>query len=120
MSRVTVRRYLTAIFWAAAGSMHFLRRGFYEDIVPPPLRRRKREIVIVSGIAELLGGLAILPDATRRFARSWLLVTLAAVYPANLYMALAPERFRAIPKWLLWARLPLQGAFAWLTWRGTE
>jgi uncharacterized membrane protein len=47
-------------------------------------------------------------------------MTLVAVYPANIYMAVAHERFRAIPRWLLWARLPLQGLFAWLTWRGTE
>jgi uncharacterized membrane protein len=100
--------------------MHFLQPRFYQAIVPPPLERRKREIVVLSGIAELAGGLAIVPRASRRLARVWLLITLVAVYPANIYMALAPERFRAIPKWLLWARLPLQGWFAWLTWRGTE
>ena len=100
--------------------MHFLRPRFYEAIVPPPLRRYKREVVVVSGIAELVGGLAVIPSATRRLARAWLLMTLAAVYPANIYMALEPERFRAIPRPLLWARLPLQGLFAWLTWRGTE
>jgi uncharacterized membrane protein len=103
-----------------AGSLHFVRPGFYEAIVPPPLQRRKREIVFVSGVAELAGGLAILPRASRRIARTWLLAVLVAVYPANLYMAFAPERFRAIPRGLLWARLPLQGVFAWLTWRGTE
>jgi uncharacterized membrane protein len=114
------RRYSTALCWTAAGSMHFLRPRFYEAIVPPPLDRYKREVVIVSGLAELAGGVAILPAPTRRFARSWLLATLAAVYPANIHMALRPERFERIAPALLWARLPLQGVFAWLTWRGTE
>jgi uncharacterized membrane protein len=40
--------------------------------------------------------------------------------PANIYMALEPKRFRGIPRALLWARLPVQGLFAWMTWRGTE
>jgi uncharacterized membrane protein len=35
-------------------------------------------------------------------------------------MALNAERFRRFPKALLWARLPVQGLFAWITWRGTE
>jgi len=67
-----------------------------------------------------LGGIAVLPSRTRRLARGWLLATLVAVYPANIYMALKPERFPRIPRLLLWARLPLQGVFAWLTVRGTE
>ena len=113
------RRYSTALCWTAAGTMHFLRPRFYEAIVPPPLDRYKREVVIVSGLAELAGGIAILPGSTRGLARGWLLATLAAVYPANVHMALRPERFERIPPSLLWARLPLQGVFAWLTWRGT-
>ena len=88
--------------------------------MPPPLERYKREVVLASGIAEVVGGLAVMPSRTRRVARGWLLATLVAVYPANLYMALRPERFRRIPKWLLWTRLPVQGLFAWITWRGTE
>jgi len=114
------RRYATAFFWTAAGAMHFLQPGFYESIVPPPLERHRRSVVVLSGLAELAGGLAVLPRGTRRLARGWLLATLVAVYPANIHMALSPERFRSIPRSLLWARLPLQGLFAWLTWRGTE
>jgi uncharacterized membrane protein len=120
MSAKRKRRYGAALFWIGAGSMHFARPRFYEAIVPPALARRKHAIVVASGIAELAGGLAILPQRSRRLARGWLLATLIAVYPANIYMALPPQRFRAIPRLLLWARLPLQGLFAWITWRGTE
>lgn len=119
MTPMTRRRYGAVLFWAVAGAMHFVRPGFYEAIVPPPLQRYKRELAIASGIAELVGALAVIPRRTRRFARIWLLATLLAVYPANVYMALEPERFRRIPRSLLWARLPVQGLFAWITWRGT-
>lgn len=114
------RRYGTALSWTLAGTMHFVAPSFYESIVPPPLERYKRPVVVWSGLAELAGGLAVLPSGSRRLARGWLIATLVAVYPANIHMALAPERFRTIPRPLLWARLPLQGLFAWLTWRGTE
>lgn len=114
------RRLATALFWVAAGSLHFVMTRRYEAIVPPPFDRRKREVVLLSGIAEMAGGLAIIPRATRRSARGLLLATLLAVYPANVYMALRSERFHRIPEPLLWARLPLQGLFAWITWKGTE
>lgn len=119
MTLLTRRHCGAALFWTVAGAMHFVRPGFYEAIVPPPLERYKRQITVTSGIAELVGGLAVMPRRTRRLARGWLLATLLAVYPANIYMALEPERFRRIPKLLLWARLPVQGLFAWITWRGT-
>ena len=108
------------LFWATAGILHFGFPRFYEPIVPPPFNRRAREVVLASGFAETFGALLVLPARTRRFARRWLLATLVAVYPANIYMALRPERFPRFPRWSLWARLPLQGVFAWLTWKGTE
>jgi uncharacterized membrane protein len=120
MAPATKRRYATVMFWLGAGTMHFLRPQFYEEIVPPPLGRIKRQVVVVSGVAEIAGGLAIVPAPTRRLARAGLLALLVAVFPANIYMALRPERFSRIPAPLLWARLPLQGVCAWFTWRGTE
>jgi len=35
-------------------------------------------------------------------------------------MALRSERFPQYPQALLWARLPVQGLFALLTWAGTR
>ena len=109
-----------AAFWLVSGTMHFVIPRQYESIVPPAIARWKKEIVVASGIAEIAGGLAILPGRTRRGARWWLLATLAAVYPANIHMALHPELFPKIPRPALWVRLPVQGVFALLTWRGTR
>jgi uncharacterized membrane protein len=100
--------------------MHFIQPRPYEQIVPPQLARWRREVVVASGVAELAGGLAVLPAPTRRAARWWLLATLVGVYPANIYMALSADRFRRIPRALLWARLPVQLVFGLMTWRGTE
>jgi len=117
---VTRARLGAAAFWIVAGAMHFVIPRQYEAIVPRVLSRWRKELVVASGIAEIAGGVAVLPDATRRGARWWLLATLVAVYPANIEMALRPERFPKIPAAALWARLPVQGLFALITWRGTR
>ena len=113
-------RWGAAAFWIAAGANHLLNRGFYEAIVPPPLERWKRAVNFAAGAAELAGGVAVISERSRPVARWWLIATLVAVYPANVHMALRPERFPRYPRALLWARLPVQGLFAALTWRGTS
>ena len=113
-------RSAAAAFWVLAGTMHFVIPRQYEAIVPPYLARWRKDIVVASGIAEIAGGVAVLPDATRRGARWWLLATLVAVYPANIHMAINSKDFPNIPAAALWARLPVQGLFGLLTWRGTR
>jgi uncharacterized membrane protein len=81
--------------------------------------------VIASGVAEIVGGLAVIPPATRRpFARWWLIALLVAVFPANVHMAVNPEQVRGldldrVPRWSLWARLPLQAVAVLWVWRAT-
>ena len=113
-------RSAAAAFWVLAGTMHFVIPRQYEAIVPPYLARWRKDIVVASGIAEIAGGVAVLPDATRRGARWWLLATLVAVYPANIHMAVNSKDFAQIPAPALWARLPVQFLFGWITWRGTR
>lgn len=110
---------LLAAFWIAAGVNHFAMPRAYEAIVPDYLPAH-RELVVWSGIAEIVGGVAVIPPGTRRFARWWLLGVLAAVYPANIDMALHPERYERIPPLALWARLPLQFLCAWWVWKSTR
>ena len=105
---------LLAAFFTFAGTMHFVRPRAYEAIMPPYMPAH-REAVAVSGAAELAGGLGVIPAPTRRFAGWWLIGVLIAVFPANLHMALHPDEVAnngvpadRIPRWLLWARLPLQ------------
>ena len=49
-----------------------------------------------------------------------LVALLAAVFPANVYMASSPERFLKIPRWALFARLPLQPLMMVWAWRATR
>jgi uncharacterized membrane protein len=112
-------RPLTAAGFIVSGVLHFTHTRAYVAIMPRSFPRH-RESVLVSGVAELVGGAAVLHPATRPAARWWLLALLLAVYPANVQMALNPQRYKRIPPWALWARLPVQALFAWAVWRATE
>ena len=103
---------LCAALFVLAGVMHFVIPRTYEAIVPPWLPAH-RELVYASGVAEIVGGLGML-TRWRRAAGWWLLATLAAVFPANVHMALNPGDFPQVPggRAALLARLPFQGAFA--------
>jgi uncharacterized membrane protein len=121
---VTHSQKALAGFFAFAGTMHFVIPRSYESIMPPSLPRH-REAVIVSGLAEIAGGAAVLPPRTRRFARWWLLGLLLTVFPANIHMAVNPEQVRGldldrVPRWALWARLPLQPLAMLWVWRATR
>jgi uncharacterized membrane protein len=111
---------LLAAFFTGAGVNHYVMRKAYEQIVPPRLQPQATRVVYVSGVAELVGGLAVLSERTRRPAGVWLIALLAAVFPANLYMARTPERFHGIPRWALYARLPLQPLMMWWAWKATR
>jgi uncharacterized membrane protein len=105
-------------FFALAGLMHFLRPRWYERIMPPYLPAH-RQLVYASGVAEIAGGLATMHPRTRRAGSLWSIATLIAVFPANLHMALEPERFeKGIPggRTALYARLPVQALFIAWAW----
>lgn len=113
-------RRLLAAFFIGAGLNHFVNPRFYEAIVPPSLKDEAERVVQLSGVAELAGGLGVLMPSTRRLSGVGLIGLLAAVFPANLYMAKQPERFKSVPRWALYARLPLQPLMMLWAWRATS
>jgi uncharacterized membrane protein len=114
--KVTLRLLATA-FFVLAGLNHFRNPAFYRSIVPPGFPDPKL-LVIISGICEIAGGVGLLIPPLRRSAGWGLIALLIAVFPANIYMALAPERISGlhISRWLLWLRLPLQAVLAAWVW----
>jgi uncharacterized membrane protein len=113
-------RLLLGLAFIGAGINHFVMPRPYERIVPPSMRGNAKSIVAVSGVAEVAGGLGVLLPWTRRVAGLGLIALLAAVFPANLHMARSPEEFRKIPRWALYARLPLQPLMMWWAWSATR
>lgn len=110
---------LLAVLFTAAGLLHFLRPQMYEQIVPEALPAH-HELVLASGAAEIAGAVLVVFPRTRRLGGLWLVATLVAVFPANVNMALNPDRYDSIAPALLWARLPLQGLLIWWVLRATR
>jgi uncharacterized membrane protein len=111
----TVGCVLLAVLMVVAGVMHFVAPAGYVRIVPRWLPA-PGALVFVSGVFEILGGLGLLPRATRPWAAWGLIALFIAVFPANVNMAMNRIGFgrKPPPAWLLWARLPLQAVLiAW-------
>jgi len=87
--------------------MHFVKTRWYERIMPPYIPRH-RELVYVSGVAEIAGGLATMHPATRRAGSLWSIATLVAVFPANVKMAYDWRHKPASLKAAAYGRLPVQ------------
>jgi uncharacterized membrane protein len=116
MSRRThpISRWILTIFMVLAGVNHFLSPAPYVGMMPAALPA-PWALVYISGIAEILGGLGLIRRATRRHAAWWLIALFIAIFPANLNMAVNHLALgdHALPDWMLWARLPLQGVLIW-------
>lgn len=100
--------FLAAIF-VVAGVMHFLAPAGYAAIMPPWIPYRM-EMVYLSGILEIAGGVGLLITSLRKYAAIGLILLLIAVFPANVQMLInaisngePPLRMA-----MLWLRLPLQ------------
>ena len=118
---VVIFRTLFALFFVVAGLAHFVFPDMYIRIVPPYLPQ-PRLLVLISGIAEIAGGIGLLLPSTRRMAAFGLVTLLIAVFPANIFMATAHIPFAGLAgkSWLQWARLPLQAPLIWWAWQYTR
>lgn len=116
--RAPLRMTLAAAM-VAVGVLHFVNPEPFMRIVPPALGDA-RLLVYVSGVFEVLGGLGLLLERTRRAAAWGLILLYLAVFPANIYMAVEGIQIdpaNPLPSWGAWARLPFQAVFiAWAYW----
>ena len=95
-------KYLLAIFMITAGIMHFANPDFFLKIMPPYLPLHK-ELVLLSGVFELVLGVLLLLPKTSRLAAWGIVALLIAVFPANLYVFqhqdILPVNGRFVNKW---------------------
>jgi len=98
----SISKFTLAIFMIVAGTMHFVNPEFYLKIMPPYLPFHE-ELVLVSGVCEILLGILLLIPKYSHLAAWGIIALLIAVFPANVY--------------LYQLRLPLQGVFIlWAYW----
>jgi uncharacterized membrane protein len=116
-----IGRRLLALFFIVAGALHFVFPDPYLRMVPPVLPWHKA-LVWISGVAEIAGGIGLLLPSWRSSAAWGLVLLLIAVFPANIYMAVAHVPYAGLlgKSWLQWLRLPLQLPLIYWAWRYTR
>ena len=108
-TRPTASLIFIALIFGTSGVLHLLKPGPFMAIMPPWLPAH-RELVLISGVCEILGAIGVLVPATRVAAGWGLIALLLAVFPANIQMLLNARASHASALWTagLIARLPLQ------------
>jgi uncharacterized membrane protein len=114
MSYRAIMRWVLAAFYAAAGLGHMALTDaimpIMPDWVPYP-----REVIIVTGLCEIAGAVAILIPRLRRVAGIMLALYAVAVFPANLKHAFEGIDLAGVPNswWYHGPRLLLQPVIVW-------
>jgi len=108
---VLIKNILMVIFAAIfidSGYSHFKQPHFYEEMIPAILPFHK-ELNLISGAFEILGGIGLLVPWTRKFSAWGLIALTFAIMPGNFHVAIynVPV-FGALepPGWKAWVDIP--------------
>jgi len=111
--------WLMGAAYVGAGVMHFVAPEFYLPMMPPYLPWHL-PLVYLSGVAEIVLGLAVLVPRLQVAAAWGIILLLIAVFPANIHIALhnVPLGGAAEGAGIVnWLRLPLQAVLiVWAWW----
>lgn len=116
--RKEILRVILSVSIIVVGITHFVKPEQYARIVPPQLPY-PFELVYISGLFEILGGIGLLIPFVSVAAAWGLIALFIAVFPANINLAINNIPIEGIPHapFLYWARLPFQAVLiAWAWW----
>jgi uncharacterized membrane protein len=97
-----------AALLATAGITHFAKPGPYDAIVPRSLPGSPRTWTYLSGAAELAVAAAVATPRARRLGGLAAAALFAAVFPANVKMAIDWRHASPAMRAVAYGRLPLQ------------
>lgn len=110
MNRKNVRSISLAVqslFYVAAGINHFWHSRVYVAVMPDHYSH-PYGLVLLSGAVEIVLGLGLMLKQTRRVSAFGLIGMLVVYFDVHVFMLGNPQRFPAIPFWVLEGRIPLQ------------
>ncbi|NUM56194.1 MAG: DoxX family membrane protein [Candidatus Hydrogenedentes bacterium] len=111
-----VMRYLLGVLFVLAGVNHFISPAFYTNIMPDYLPMHY-ELVLLSGITEIVAGAMLLYGPTVRLGAWGIVAMLVVFFTVHIHMILQADRYAGVPLWGLWLRLVLQfPLIAWAWW----
>jgi uncharacterized membrane protein len=109
-------RYLLAIFFVVAGINHFVRPDFYMNIMPDYLPLH-RELVLLSGVTEIVAGVLVAIPATMRWGAWFIVAHLVIFMTVHVHMVVHADRYADVPVAALYFRIVMQFVLiAWALW----
>ena len=101
--------YVMSFMYVFIGIRHFTNPQYFLDIVPPQLPF-KLFLVYLTGLIEVVGGVAILAPKTRKAGAYLLIFLLVSVFPANIYLYVSetPQSLLGISEADALIRMPFQ------------
>ncbi len=98
-----------SLLYIIIGIKHFINPEFFIAIVPPNIPFKKT-VVLISGLIEILLGILLLLNHTRKFASWGIILLLISVFPANIYLYISesPREILGITKNQALLRMPFQ------------
>jgi uncharacterized membrane protein len=117
----TFFRGLLGVLMVLAGIVHFVNPEPYLMMMPDYLPWHEA-LVFISGVAEVLLGLALFVPKLRPLAGWGLIALFIAVLPANIWMAtegIQPPGLEMSPT-AAWLRIPMQAVFIFWAWAVTR
>ena len=113
---------VTSFMYVFIGIRHFTDPQYFLDIVPPQLPF-KLFLVYLTGLIEVVGGVAILSPKSRKAGAYLLIFLLVSVFPANIYLYVSetPQNLLGISKIDALIRMPFQAPLILLAfWHSKE
>jgi uncharacterized membrane protein len=110
----SLMRWIMAAFYLLAGALHLWAPEKFLPIVPNwvpmPL-----DVVVITGICEIAGAIALLTRSLRGFAAVMLALYAVCVFPANIKHAIEGIQLPGIPSswWYHAPRLAMQPVIVW-------
>ena len=98
-----------SLLYIFIGAKHFTDPQYFINITPPQIQH-KTLVVYFTGILEILGGILILNNKTRKTGSYILITLLIVVFPANIYLYVSdvPQQLMGISKTEALIRMPFQ------------
>ncbi len=107
--------YLMSAMYILAGLFHFIKPKMYMRIMPKYLPSHKA-LVLLSGLAEILLGIALCFPETKDLAIYGIILMLLVFLLVHFYMLSSEKAGAGIPRWILIVRIPLQFILIWWAW----
>ena len=108
--------YLMGIMYAITGCLHFIKPAMYLRIMPRYLPA-PLVLVYLSGLAEIILGIAICFPATKNPALWAIMLMLILFFMVHIHMLSSEKAAAGLPQWLLILRIFLQfGLIYWAYW----